>query len=123
MWCYVLEYNKANIQFARALRKNMTPWERKLWFEFFKEYPLKIQRQKPIDNYIVDFFCAKAHLAIELDGNGHYSLEKAKADNIRTEKLNKLGVDVIRFCNLDVDKNFTGVCEMIDREIRKRYVF
>ncbi len=78
---------------------------------------------KPIDNYIVDFFCAKAYLAIELDGSGHYGLEEAKADKLRTEKLNKLGVDVIRFCNLDVDKNFIGVCEMIDREIRKRYVF
>ena len=90
VWCYVLKYNKANIQFARALRKNMTPWERKLWFEFFKEYPLKIQRQKPIDNYIVDFFCAKAHLAIELDGSGHYSLKEAEENICSDMKTNCL---------------------------------
>ena len=62
------EYNKANIPLAKTLRKNMTPWERKLWYEFLRNYPIRCQRQKAIGNYIADFYCAKAKLVIELDG-------------------------------------------------------
>ena len=57
---HMLKYEKTNIRFARSLQKNMTPWERKLWFEFLKKYPVRFQRQKAIENYIVDFYCAKA---------------------------------------------------------------
>ena len=64
------EYNKSNIPLAKALRKNMTPWERKLWYDFLRNYPVRFQRQKAIDNYIADFYCAKARLIIELDGGG-----------------------------------------------------
>ena len=71
-------YNKSNIPLAKTLRKNMTPWERKLWYDFLRGYPIRFQRQKAIGNYITDFYCAKAHLVIELDGSGHYSEEKAK---------------------------------------------
>ena len=62
------EYNKDNIPLAKALRKNMTPWERKLWYEFLRNYPMRFQRQKAIGNYIVDFYCAKIGLVVELDG-------------------------------------------------------
>ena len=55
------QYNKANIPLAKELRKNMTPWERKLWYEYLRYYPIRFQRQKAIGNYIVDFFCAKAN--------------------------------------------------------------
>ena len=61
-------YNKSNIPLAKNLRKNMTPWERKLWYEFLRDYPIRFQRQKSIGKYIVDFYCAKAKLIIELDG-------------------------------------------------------
>ena len=66
------EYNRENIPLAKALRKNMTPWERKLWYQFLRSYPVRFQRQKAIGNYIADFYCAKAGLVIELDGSQHY---------------------------------------------------
>ena len=108
------EYNKENIPLAKALRKNMTPWERKLWYEFLRDYPLRFQRQKAIGNYIVDFYCAKMGLVIELDGGGHYTEEQAEKDALRTKDLESMKLTVIRICNLDVDRNFHGVCEYID---------
>ena len=113
-------YDGKNNQFAKTLRKNMTPWERKLWYCFLKEYPVRFQRQKMIDRYIADFFCAKAGLILELDGGGHYDPESQEKDRIRTEKLESYGYRVIRFCNRDIDKNFYGVCTVIDREVKQR---
>lgn len=113
------EYNKKNIQVAKMLRKNMTPWERKLWYEFLRNYPVRFQRQKAIGNYIVDFYCAKARLAIELDGGEHYSHSTKIKDGIRTLELNKQKVKVVRICNLDVARNFYGVCEYIDRSVKE----
>ena len=113
------EYNRANIPLAKALRKNMTPWERKLWYEFLRNYPLRFQRQKAIGNYIVDFYCAKARLVIELDGGGHYHAAQAKKDRARTEELEHMNLTVIRICNSDVDRNFRGVCEHIDLAVKK----
>ena len=72
------DYNKENIPLAKALRKNMTPWERKLWHDFLRNYPIRFQRQKAIGNYIADFYCAKARLVVELGGGGHYTPEQAK---------------------------------------------
>ena len=112
------EYNKANIPLAKELRKNMTPWERKLWYEFLRNYPMRFQRQKAIGNYIVDFYCAKAQLVIELDGGGHYSVEQAEKDKERTKKLNAIKLTVLRICNLDIDNNFVGVCEYIDTTVK-----
>lgn len=115
-----LPYNGDLIEYAKELRKNATPWERKLWHYFLKDYSVRFQRQKVIGNYIVDFYCAKANLAIELDGGGHFTEEKLKYDCKRTESLQKLNVNVIRFSNLDVDKNFYEVCLQIDREVKSR---
>ena len=81
------KYNKDNIPLAKNLRKNMTPWERKLWYDFLRNYPVRFQRQKAIGNYIVDFYCAKAGLVIELDGGGHYTAEQMKKDHVRTNEL------------------------------------
>ena len=112
------EYNKANIPLAKALRGNMTPWERKLWYEFLRDYPIRFQRQKAIGNYIVDFYCAKAGLIVELDGGGHYTTEQTDKDNIRTKDLETMKLTVIRICNLDIDRNFCGVCEYIDLTVK-----
>ena len=111
-------YNKENIPLAKALRKNMTPWERKLWYEFLRDYPIRFQRQKAMGNYIVDFYCAKAGLVIELDGSGHYTAEQTEKDNIRTKDLENMKLTVIRLCNLDIDRNFRGVCEYIDITVK-----
>ena len=112
------EYNKANIPLAKALRKNMTPWERKLWYEFLRDYPVRFQRQKAIGNYIVDFYCAKVGLVVELDGGGHYTAEQTEKDMLRTNDLQSMKLAVIRICNLDIDRNFRGVCEHIEFTVK-----
>ena len=112
------EYNKTNIPLAKALRKSMTPWERKLWYDFLRNYPIRFQRQKAIGNYIVDFYCAKARLVIELDGGGHYTTQQAETDQLRRSELEGMQLTVLRFCNLDIDRNFSGVCEYIDLAVK-----
>ena len=113
-------YNHNNVSNARNLRKNMTPWERKLWYCFLKAYDYRFQRQKEVGPYIADFYCAKAKLIVELDGSGHYEPENEIQDKERTKYLDDLGFKVIRFCNLDIDKNFYGVCTVIDQEVKNR---
>lgn len=115
-----LPYNGDLIKCAKELRKNATPWERKLWHYFLKDYSVRFQRQKVIGEYIVDFYCSKARLAIELDGNGHFTDNQMQYDCNRTNDLQKVNVKVIRFTNLEVDKNFYEVCSQIDREVNKR---
>ncbi len=115
----MLNYNRDLIAYAKELRKNMTPWEIKLWNWFLRDYPIRFQRQKVIDNYIVDFYCAKARLVIELDGGGHYTEEQMQYDANRTEILEKYGLKVLRICNLEIDSNFYNVCAYIDREVKQ----
>ena len=112
-------YNKENIPLAKTLRKNMTPWERKLWYDFLRNYPVRFQRQKAIGNYIVDFYCAKARLVLELDGSGHYTPEQAGKDEQRTNELKAMNLAVVRLYNLDIDRNFQGVCEYVNRLVQK----
>ena len=114
----MIPYKHSNVTLARNLRKNMTPWERKLWYEFLRDYPVRFQRQKPIGSYIVDFYCAKARLVIELDGSQHYNEHKCLKDKIRTEKLEGFELTVIRIPNNEIDENFAGVCEYIDDYVK-----
>ena len=114
------EYNKENIPLAKTLRRNMTPWERKLWYEFLRHYPVRFQRQKAMGDYIVDFYCFQAKIVVELDGGGHYDPEAEKYDQHRTKVLESYGLKVLRFCNTDIDKNFYGVCTVIDNEVKAR---
>ena len=97
----------------------MTPEERKLWYEFLRTYPLRVMRQRPIDRYIVDFYCAKAKLVIELDGSQHFEPEGSAYDRERDSVLNRCGIRVLRIPNNEIKRNFRGVCEYIDREIQK----
>ena len=115
-----LDYKKANIKLAKTLRKNSTPQEKRLWYDFLRKYDVRFQRQKAIDNYIADFYSHKAKLIIELDGSGHCEAEQARKDAQRTAYLEDLGLKVLRFSNLDVDKNFYGVCTVIDNEVAAR---
>lgn len=105
---------------ARELRKNMTKEERHLWYDFLKDYPVRFLRQKVIDNYIVDFYCSKARLAIELDGSQHYEVKGMLKDRIRTEYIEKRNIMVIRFANTDIWKNFGGVCQYIDLCVKEQ---
>ena len=102
--------NKKLTPNAKNLRKNMTKEERHLWYDFLKTLPITIHRQKVIGNYIVDFYCASAKIVIELDGSQHYKDKGLESDVIRDEYLKSLGLRVLRYSNLDVNKNFEGVC-------------
>ena len=113
------EYNKNNIILAKNLRKRATPWENKLWYRFLRTFPVRFQRQKAIGEYIVDFYCAKAKLIIELDGKGHTMPEQGNIDVERTKYLEKEDFKVLRFNNLDVSRRFKTVCETIEIEVYK----
>lgn len=115
-----LKYNGKLIPRAKELRKNATIQENHLWYDFLRTYPVRFQRQKTIDGFIVDFYCHKARLIIEIDGSQHYTDEGLAYDEERTQVLNKYNLEVLRFSNIDVDKNFNGVCMMIDEKIKER---
>ena len=114
------KHNPANVPAAKALRKNMTPEERHLWYDYLRAYPVRILRQKPIGTYIVDFYCASAKLVVELDGSQHFEPEGLKKDAERTAFLEQYDLKVIRITNREIHENFRGVCEYIDQEIRTR---
>ena len=105
---------------ARQLRRSMTPQEKHLWYDYLKKYTPHFYRQKPLSHYILDFYCPKAVLAIELDGSQHYEDEHILYDEERTEKLNKLGVHILRFTNRDIDVKFREVCTYIDIIVKER---
>ena len=98
----------------------MTFPERELWHHFLKDYPLRFRRQAPLGNYIADFYCAKAKLVIELDGDYHGDTLQMKEDAARTKDLERMGLYVLRFQNRDVVKNLYGVTLEIDRVVKER---
>lgn len=102
---------------ARKLRGSMTREERHLWYDFLKPLPVTFNRQKVIGNYIVDFYCASAKIVIELDGSQHYTGSGKETDERRDAYLNSLGLTVLRYSNLDINRNFEGVCADILRHI------
>ena len=111
----MLQYNKKNMNLARVLRKHMTYPETVLWSRIrlkqLKGY--QFYRQKPIDEYIVDFYCPKAKLVIELDGSRHKFADNIKKDIAKDKDLVNLGLKVLRFNNTDVSENIEGVLERI----------
>ena len=113
-------YNSKMKETARSLRKNMTRQEKHLWYDFLRDYPVKWYRQRSVDRFIVDFFCFKARLVIELDVSQHYTEDGMEYDSIRTDILEKYNLEVLRFTNLEVDENFRGVCETIHGKVRER---
>ncbi|BDF66042.1 hypothetical protein CE91St43_00140 [Oscillospiraceae bacterium] len=105
---------------ARRLRKEATKEERRLWYDFLKGYPVQFRRQQVFRSYIVDFFCHKAALAIELDGGQHYEGDGPEDDRARTRWLEETcHIKVLRFTNLEISQNFEGVCQAIDLSIRE----
>ena len=98
---------------AQRLRKEMTAEEKKLWYTFLKKLPVTINRQKVIGQYIVDFYCAKAKLVIEIDGSQHYEEKGIRSDKVRDEYLNSLGLTVLRYTNKEINRNFKNVCQDI----------
>ena len=97
----------------------MTKEERRLWYDFLRTYPVKFLRQKPLGRYIVDFYCAKINLVIELDGSQHFESDALEKDESRTSFLKQYGITVIRIPNNEINNNFTGVCEYIDNFVKQ----
>ena len=112
-------YNSKLAANARPLRKNMTKEERHLWYDFLKDLPVMVHRQKVIGNYIVDFYIADAKIVIELDGSQHYETEEKQADEVRDAYLNSIGLTVLRYSNADVNQQFQSVCEDIWTRLEK----
>ena len=112
--------DNSQLENARRLRREMTSHERKLWYLFLRKYPVKIYKQRIIGKFIVDFYCASAKLVIEVDGFQHYEPQGMAYDAERSAFLSALGLNVLRFSNRDIDRDFRGVCEQIDMTIQKR---
>ncbi len=109
-------YNPKLKSRARELRNNMTAAENKLWTGCLRQLPVKTYRQKPIGNYIIDFYVPKLKLVIEVDGETHIESREIKYDQSRTEELEKMGLKVMRFWNYEILDNlggFDSVCERI----------
>jgi len=117
----MLSYSRNLKQYSRQLRGNMTDAERHLWAKIrmkqLKGY--QFYRQKPIGDYIVDFFCPRAKLVIEVDGSQHFSDEMTEYDRIRNEYLSSLGLRVLRFINTDVVTHIERVVENIIENIEE----
>ena len=110
-----LPYNPKLVVRAKALRKNMTVAEKKLWYEYLRTFPHRIHRQRPINHYIVDFYCPKLKLVIEIDGDSHFTPEAQEYDRKRTEILEGYGLKVVRFTNEEIMSNLAGVCTVIQK--------
>ena len=95
----------------------MTKEEKSLWYDFLCSYPVRFRRQEIIGNYVADFYCDKAKLVVELDGSQHYEEEGIQDDAVRTAYFKDLSIDVMRFSNLDVARNFEGVCLSIEQKV------
>ena len=112
----IIPYNSKLKEFARQLRNNSTKSEILLWHQLkgkqMRGYDF--HRQKPIDNYIVDFFCVELMLAIELDGYTHQNIETYEKDKQKEKRLNELGVYVLRFEDKEVFHDMVNVLRSID---------
>ena len=115
-----MERNSDLTKRAQALRKAQTKEEARLWYQFLCRYPLRFHRQYVIGNYIVDFYCHKAKLVIELDGSQHCDPMEMDYDQRQTAYLRSQGLEVVRFSNLDVLQRFRPVCEAIDMKVKER---
>ncbi len=98
----------------------MTKEERKLWYDYLRNHPVKFYKQKILGSYIVDFYCFSAKLVIELDGSQHFEPSNQKKDAIRTAYLESLGLKVLRIPNSEITANLRGVCEQIDKAVQER---
>jgi very-short-patch-repair endonuclease len=114
-----IPYNQTLTQKARENRKNPTPAEKKIWADILQGknfIGFKFTRQKPLDEYIVDFYCSEILLAIEIDGDSHAT--QKQYDQKRTKRLNDLGITVLRYTNDEVMGNIDGVYDDLKRKVK-----
>ena len=112
--------DNSQLENARRLCREIPPHERKPWYLFLRKYPVKIYKQRIFGRFIVDFYCASAKVVIEVDGSQHYEPQGMAYDAERSAFLSALGLEVLRFSNRDIDRDFRGVCEEIDIIIQNR---
>ena len=105
----MIPYNKKLVSNAKTLRKNMTPEEKHLWYDFLKRLPLNVRRQHNIENYIVDFYIAEKKTVIEIDGRQHLLAEHKEADEQRDTILASWGISVLRYSNDSIKHRFNVV--------------
>ena len=106
----MIPYNKKLVSNARTLRKNMTPEEKHLWYDFLKSLPFNVRRQHNIENYIVDFYIAEKKIVIEVDGIQHTAPEHQEADKQRDKDLSAWNITVLRYSNDAIRNYFHAVC-------------
>ena len=111
------EYNSANIPLAKTLRKNMTPEERRVWYDLLKRLPYTVRRQHNIESFIVDFYIAAKKTVIEIDGIQHGARDNLLADRERDATLAKWGIRVLRYSNESIRQNFSAVSADILRKL------
>ena len=95
---------------AQLLRKNMTPQEKHLWYDFLRDYRPRFYRQKPMLTYILDFYCPIARIAVELDGSQHFEETALLYDEKRKQEFRRIGIDILRYTNREIEESFNGVC-------------
>ena len=103
---------------ARQLRRDMTPEERHLWYDFLRHAPVMVHRQKVIGPYIADFYIAQSKIVIEVDGSQHYTEAGLEYDRERDAYLQGKGLQVLRYSNRDINQNFQAVCQDILEHIK-----
>jgi len=115
----MLKYDRNLKHKARGLRKSMPDGERLLWSRLRKKQILGVQfyRQKPIGNYIVDFYAPKAKLVVEVDGSQHLEAKHIEMDKRRDSYLTEQGLCVLRFNNLQIFQELDSVIEVIHEAI------
>lgn len=113
-----IPYNADMTNNARQLRKNMTESERKLWYCYLKDCGVRFYKQKQIESYIVDFYCARAKVVIEVDGDSHFNEDALNYDKERTKVLERYGLSIIRFTYIDIKYRFQEVCSSIEETIK-----
>ena len=110
-----LPYNPTLVARAKELRKAMTPAERKIWYGYLRNYKFRVFRQRPIDHFIVDFYCPVLKLVIEIDGESHFTEEGQEYDRARTQRLEGYGLKIVRFTNQQVLENMEIIREVMQR--------
>ena len=113
-------YNGSLKTNVKKLRQNMTTAEKKLWYEFLRGYKYRFVRQKIVGNYILDFYCQKLKLGIEVDGETHFDYKNEEYDKKRTFELAKLGIEIIRFWNNNILEGLGEVENIINNKITKK---
>ena len=99
--------------FSQKMRREMTKEERHLWYDFLKGLPVTVHRQKILGSYIADFYIASKKLIVELDGSQHFMDKGVRSDRDRDAWMRENGITVLRYTNLQINRELSAVCEDI----------